>query len=160
MSRKRRIATGVVVALTTVLVGTAFALTSTKFTIGTAASYDFGGFGPGHPIPATIQIQAFTMAPGETIPWHFHKATSYVILERGTLTEEHAASPGHCESEELGGGAAFVEPPGAVHTVTNTGNEAAVIWWATVFPASDPIAPFTPSFKTGGVYPTDPPSCN
>ena len=160
MSRKRRITIGVVVALTTVLIGSAFALSNISFITGTVASYDFGSFGPGYPVPGTVQIQAFTMAPGETIPWHFHKAISYVVLERGTLTEEHAASPGHCESEELGAGAAFVEPAGAVHTVTNTGNEAAVIWWATVFPASDPVAPFTPSFKSGGVYPTDAPSCN
>ncbi len=134
MSRRRRIAAGVVVALTTVLVGTAFALSNISFITGTVASYDFGGFGPGYAVPGTVQIQAFTVAPGETIPWHFHKATSYVVLARGTLTEQHVAGPNQCESEEFGAGTAFVESPGEVHTVTNTGNNAAVIWWATVFP--------------------------
>jgi quercetin dioxygenase-like cupin family protein len=100
------------------------------------------------------------MAPGESIPWHFHKATSYVVLARGTLTEQHVAGPNQCGVEEFAAGAAFVEPPGALHTVTNTGNDAALIWWATVFPQSDGVARFTPSFKTGGVYPAEAPSCN
>jgi quercetin dioxygenase-like cupin family protein len=155
-----KIAGGTVAVALTILVGTAYALSSISFTTGAVASYDFGGFGPGYAVPATVQIQAFTVAPGETIPWHFHKATSYVVLARGTVTEQHVAGPNHCESEEVGAGSAFVEPAGAVHTVTNTGNNAAVIWWATVFPESDGVAPFTPSFKSGGVYPAEPPSCN
>ena len=100
------------------------------------------------------------MAPGETSPWHFHKATSYVVLLRGTLSEQHATSPTQCELEEFSARAAFVEPPGAVHTVTNPGPGVATIWWATVFPQSDGVAQFTPSFESGGVYPADAPSCN
>jgi quercetin dioxygenase-like cupin family protein len=160
MSRKRRIAASVVIALTTVMVGTAFALADISFTTGTTASYDFGAFGPGYPVPGTVQIQAFTLAPGESIPWHFHKATSYVVLARGTLTEQHAAGPHQCDSETFSAGTAFVEPPGAVHTVTNTGRGSVTIWWATVFPESDGVAQFTPAFKSGGVYPADVPSCN
>ena len=100
------------------------------------------------------------MAPRESIPWHFHKATSYVVLARGTLTEQHVSGPNQCDSEEVAAGSAFIEPAGAVHTVTNTGRGSALIWWATVFPESDGVAPFTPSFKSGGVYPADVPSCN
>jgi hypothetical protein len=81
-------------------------------------------------------------------------------VARGTLTEQHVAGPNECDSEQIGAGTAFVEPPGAVHTVTNTGNSAAVIWWATVFPQSDGVGQFTPSFKSGGVYPADIPICN
>jgi quercetin dioxygenase-like cupin family protein len=160
MSRKRRIATGVVIALTTVLAGTALALSDISFTTGTTASFDFGAFGPGYSIPGTVQIQAFIVAPGETIPWHFHKATSYVVLARGTLTEQHAIGPNLCETEEFSAGTAFVEPAGAVHTVTNTGRGAALIWWATIFPQSDGVVQFTPSFKSGGVYPGAVPNCN
>jgi len=160
MSRRRRIAAGVVIALTTVLVGTGFALSNISFVTGTTANYDFGGFGPGYPVPGTVQIQAFTVAPGETIPWHFHKATSYVVLLRGTLTEEHVSGPNQCASEEVSAGSAFVEPAGAVHTVTNTGREVAVVWWATIFPQSDGVVRFTPSFTSGGTYPADVPTCN
>ena len=160
MSRKQRIAAGMVMALTTVLVGTAFALADISFVTGTTANFDFGGFGPGFPVPGTVQIQAFTLAPGESIPWHFHKATSYVVLARGTLTEQHVAGNNHCDSEDVAAGSAFVEPAGAVHMVTNSGRGSALIWWATVFPESDGVAQFTPSFKSGGVYPVPAPACN
>jgi quercetin dioxygenase-like cupin family protein len=160
MSRKGRIAAGVVIVFATVLVGSALALSSISFTTGTTADFDFGAFGPGYPVPGTVQIQAFTMKPGETVPWHFHKATSYVVLVRGTLTEQHVLGGNQCHSEEVTAGAAFVEPPNAVHTITNTGNEAAIIWWATVFPQSDGVVPFAPSFRAGGVYPAAPPTCN
>jgi quercetin dioxygenase-like cupin family protein len=160
LSQKRKIAVGTMVGFLTILVGTALALSSISFTTGAVASYDFGSFGPGYAVPGTIQIQAFTMKPGDSIPWHYHKGVSYVILSRGTLTEQHVIAPNQCASEELTAGSAFVETPGLVHSVTNTGNEAAVIWWATIFPESDGIVQFTPAFKSGGVYPANVPNCN
>ena len=160
MSRKRKISGGIVLGLVAILAGTALALSDISFKIGTVAAYDFGSFGPGYPIPGTVQIQAFTMKPGDTIPWHYHKGASYVILQRGTLTEQHLLGPEQCASEDVTAGNAFVEPPGRVHTVTNTGNDVAVIWWATVFPKSDGIAQFSPEFKAGGVYPVDAPNCS
>ena len=159
MSQKRKISVGIVIALVTVLTGTALALSSISFNIGTIASYDFGGFGPGFPVPGTIQIQTFTLKPGDTIPWHFHKGVSYVILSRGTLTEQHLVAPGQCASEELTAGSAFVESPGEVHTVTNTGQDAAVILWATIFPKSDGIVQYNPEFKSGGIYLVTAPNC-
>jgi len=159
VSRKSKIALGMA-GLLTFMVGTALALSSVSFTTGTVSSYDFGSFGPGYAVPGTIQIQGFTMKPGDTIPWHFHKSLSYVILLRGSLTEEHITGPNECASEELTAGSAFAESPGVVHSVTNTGNSVAVIWWATVFPKSDGIVQFSPEFKTGGVYPASTPNCN
>ena len=160
MTRKRKISIGIATALMTVLTGTALALSSISFSTGTVASYDFGGFGPGFSVPATIQIQKFTLRPGETIPWHFHKGVSYVILAHGSITEKHEVGPDQCASEEATAGSAFVESPGLKHSVTNTGNGAAVIWWATIFPKSDGIVEFSPEFRSGGVYPVDPPNCN
>ena len=160
MSRQRKIALSLVVVLVTVLTGTAVALATISFTLGRVASYDFGSFGPGYPVPATMQFEAFTMKPGDTIPWHFHKATSYVVLARGILTEQHVVGPDQCASEELTAGSAFIEIPGEVHTVTNTGKDVAVIWWSTVFPKEDGIAQFSSEFKSGGVYPATAPNCN
>jgi quercetin dioxygenase-like cupin family protein len=160
LSRKGKISAGMVIALVIVLAGTALALSSISLNIGTVASYDFGGYGPGYPIPGTIQIQAFTMKPGDSVPWHYHKGVSYVILARGTITEQHIVGPNQCASEEVTPGSAFVESPGLKHSVTNTGNGAAVIWWATIFPKSDGIVEFSPEFRSGGVYPVDPPNCN
>src|SRR5262245_56786488 len=121
MSRIGKISVVVGLAFGTILAGTALALSTISFTLGTVAGYDFGSFGPGYPVPGTIQIQAFVMKPGDAVPWHYHKGASYVILERGTLTEQHVVGPNQCRSEELTAGNAFVEPPGLVHTVSNTG---------------------------------------
>jgi Cupin domain len=159
LSRKAMVSAVVAIVLVTALAGTAWALSNINLKLGTVASYDFGGFGPGYPVPGTIQIHTFTMNPGDALPWHYHKGVSYVILSRGTLTEQHLVGPDQCESEELSAGSAFVEPAGLIHSVTNTGNDAAVIWWATVFPQSDGIAQFSPSFQSGGVYPANPPHC-
>jgi Cupin domain len=156
MSR-RKILVGMV--LVTLLVGTALALSNISLRLGTVASYDFGGYGPGYPVPGTIQIHAFTMNPGDAVPWHYHKGVSYVILVRGTLTEQHAAGPEQCASEEVTAGSAFVESPGMVHNVVNTGNDVAVIWWATIFPKSDGIVHFSKEFKAGGVYLVNAPTC-
>ena len=159
MSQKRKISVGMVIALVTVLTGSALALSGVSFNIGTVASYDFGGFGPGFPIPATIQAQTFTLNPGETIPWHFHKGVSYVVLSRGTLTEQHVVGLGQCALEEETAGSAFVESPGQVHQVMNTGHDVAVISWVTVFPKRDGIVQFNPDFKSGGIYLVTAPSC-
>jgi quercetin dioxygenase-like cupin family protein len=160
MSRKRKIAAGVLISLVTLLVGSALALSNIALFLGTIPQYDFGVAGPGYPVPATVQIHAFTMKPGDTVPWHYHKALSYVILAHGTLTEEHLVGSDNCESEDFTTGSAFAESPGQIHTVTNTGNSVAVIWWATVFPKSDGIVEFAPGFKVGGVYPVPAPNCN
>lgn len=150
MSRKRKASIGVVVGLLTVLVGTALAISNIAFKLGTVASYDFGGYGPGYPVAGTIQIQGFRMQPGETVPWHYHKGLSYVILAHGTLTEQHLVGPDQCASEEVTAGSAFVESPGLVHSVTNTGKDVAVIWWSTIYPQSD---------GPGGIYPVKAPNC-
>jgi quercetin dioxygenase-like cupin family protein len=159
LSRKAMVSTAVAIVLVTALAGTALALANITLKLGTVASYDFGGYGPGYPVPGAIQIHAFTMNPGESLPFHYHKGVSYVILAHGTLSEQHLVGPDQCESEEVAAGSAFVESPGQVHNVTNVGNDLAVIWWATIFPKSDGIVRFTDQFKAGGVYPVAAPNC-
>ena len=160
MIRKRKLIVGTLIGLMTVLVGSAFALSNIALLLGTIPAYDFGIAGPGYPVPATVQVHAFTMKPGDAIPWHFHKGLSYVILAHGRITEEHLVGPDQCASEEFQRGSAFVESPGQIHSVKNTGNNVAVIWWATVFPQSDGVVEFAPGFKVGGVYPVPAPNCN
>ncbi|HKV77137.1 MAG TPA: cupin domain-containing protein [Candidatus Sulfotelmatobacter sp.] len=151
MSRKGKISLGVALGLVTILTGTALAISNIVFKVGTIASYDFGAYGPGYPVPGLVQIHGFRMQPGETVPWHYHKGVSYVILAHGTLTEQHLTGPDQCASESVPSGNAFVESPGLVHSVTNTGNTDAVIWWATIYPKSD---------GPGGIYPVAAPNCN
>src|ERR1041385_7571705 len=101
MSRRGKITVSVSLALLTVLAGTALAFSNIVFKLGTVATYDFGGYGPGYPVPGTLQIQGFRMNPGETVPWHYHKGVSYVILSHGSLTEQHVVEAHRCAS---GGG--------------------------------------------------------
>jgi quercetin dioxygenase-like cupin family protein len=124
----------VVLVMIVVLAATAFAF-STIFTFqGTVDNYDFGQYGG--PQPGTVEIQAFTMKPGDVIPWHLHKGLSYVILVHGTLAEQEF--DGTCRTPTLvEPGSAFVEPPGRVHRVSNPGPGSAIIYWATVFPQAD-----------------------
>jgi quercetin dioxygenase-like cupin family protein len=131
--------TGLAVCVMAALSATAIAF-STIFTVqGTVASYDFGDFGPGNPVPGTVEIQAFTMKPGDVIPWHYHKGLTYVIVVHGTVTEQEATEQNTCGPILTDGPAsAFVEPPGRKHTVTNPGPGAAIIYFATVFPKGDP----------------------
>lgn len=159
LSRKAKMSVAVAISVVTMLAGTALALSNISLKLGTVASYDFGGYGPGYPVAGTIQIHAFKMNPGDSIPWHYHKGVSYVILARGTVTEQHLSGPNQCSSEEVAEATAFVESPGQVHTVTNTGSNVAVIWWATIFPKSDGVVQFSREFKAGGVYPVNAPNC-
>ena len=105
MTRKRKLIVGTLIGLMAVLVGSAFALSNIALLLGTIPAYDFGIAGPGYPVPATVQIHAFTMKPGDAVPWHFHKGLSYVILAHGRLTEEHLVGPDQCVSEEFRGAA-------------------------------------------------------
>lgn len=169
MSSTRKIAGVTAVGVLTILAGTAFALSNISLTLGSLPGYDFGTVnlttGDTDPVgtrPATVQFHTFTVKPGEAIGWHYHKALAYVAIERGTLSEQHVNADGSCSGwVAFGVGSAFVEEPGDVHRVTNTGNSVAVVTWATAFPTEDGIVPVLPQFSVGGVYPPpNPPSCN
>jgi len=151
MNRKLLWKLGVVGLSVAGLAGLAFAF-SVLFTYqGTAAGYDFEGFGPGHDIPGTVEIQGFTLDPGEVVPWHYHKGLSYVVLGEGTLTEQELTKAGKCGSPRtFRRGAAFVETPGRIHTVTNSGTTTAILYWATIYPKGDP---------DGDTVFVDPPNC-
>ena len=152
LSPNVKISIAIAIAVAAVMVGTAFGVSNLLLQIGTISSYDFGGFGPGYPVPGSVQIQGLSLRPGDTVPWHYHKALSYVVLAHGTLTETHLIGANQCASEEVHGGDAFAESPNEVHTISNTGHDLAVIWWATVFPQSD---------GPGVIYPVNPPpTCN
>lgn len=152
MSRKK-IWIVVAIGLLTVLAGTAVAFSELSFASGTVDSVDFGGFGPGYPVAGTVVVEGFTMSPGDSVGWHYHKGLSYVIVLKGKVTEQELVGTNRCATHQGGAGRAFIEPAGRVHNVTNNGTETAVIWWATVFPKRDGL-------QTDGTYPVDPPNCN
>jgi|SoiMethySBSTD1v2_1073268.scaffolds.fasta_scaffold188732_3 quercetin dioxygenase-like cupin family protein len=170
MSTTRKIAAGAVIGVLTILAGTAFALSNISLTLGSLpGSYDFGtvnlttgGIDPVGTKPATVQVHTFTVKPGETLNWHYHRALAYVVIEHGTLSEQHINADGTCSAwVAFGVGSAFVEEPGDVHRVANTGKSEAVVTWATAFPTEDGVFRILPQFTVGGVYPPpNPPSCH
>jgi quercetin dioxygenase-like cupin family protein len=168
MTRKTKVALGSAAALLSILVGRAFGFSNVSFVLGAIPNppgYDFGqDTVSGNYIgvqPATVQLQTFVVKPGETFPWHYHKALAYVILERGTLSETHLNPDGTCSSPiTFTAGAGFIEEPYEVHSVSNTGKDSALITWATAFPQQDEILKIKPQFSIGGVTIVDsPPSC-
>jgi len=45
-------------------------------------------------VGSDVQARLFTLAPGETIPWHFHSSvTDWYFVLQGTLTIETGAPP-------------------------------------------------------------------
>ena len=64
-----------------------------------------------------VQARVFTLAPGDTIPWHFHRASAdhYFVLE-GLLTimTRHPE-----EARTIEAGSDFRILPGTAHLITN-----------------------------------------
>ena len=170
MSITRKVAGGAVVGILTILAGTAFALSNVSLTLGSVpGSYDFGTInlttGDVDHVgtkPATVQVHTFHVKPGEALGWHYHRGLAYVVIEHGALSEQHLNGNGTCAAwETFGTGSAFVEQPGEVHRVANTGKSDAVVTWATAFPTEDGVFQILPQFTVGGVYPPpNPPSCS
>lgn len=80
--------------------------------------------------PATVEVQALSLDPGEVVPWHYHVGLTYAVLASGTVTSTTACG----KTETFHAGAGFVESPGLIHTVKNVGSGEAVFYWATVYP--------------------------
>jgi quercetin dioxygenase-like cupin family protein len=68
-------------------------------------------------IGSDVQARLFTLAPGETIPWHFHSAVTdwYFVLE-GALSIE---TRGPADQRLLSVGGNFRIPPKTAHLIAN-----------------------------------------
>jgi len=68
-------------------------------------------------ISSEVQARLFTLAPAETIPWHFHSAVTdwYFVLE-GVLSIETRAPADH---RELIVGESYYIAPKTAHLVSN-----------------------------------------
>src|SRR5262245_40931463 len=68
--------------------------------------------------PATVTVQQRTIAPGESLPWHYHPGLAYLVMKRGTTL----ALEDGCGGQEIRiAGEAFEEIHGRVHRATNLG---------------------------------------
>src|SRR5215469_6998969 len=68
-------------------------------------------------VGSDVQARLFTLAPGETIPWHFHSSvTDWYFVLQGTLTIETGAPADH---QLLAMGGTYRIPPKTAHLVAN-----------------------------------------
>jgi len=67
-----------------------------------------------------VQARLFTLAPGETIPWHFHSAvTDWYFVLAGTLSIETRAP---ADRRELAIGETYHIAPKTAHLISNRSN--------------------------------------
>src|SRR5258708_34911216 len=68
-------------------------------------------------IGSDVQARLFTLAPGETIPWHFHSAVSdwYFVLEGALSIETRAPA----DRQLLAVGGTYRVPAKTAHLIAN-----------------------------------------
>lgn len=174
MTQKKKMALGILAVMAMAMAGFTAAVssqspapfktwyTTVSLVSGSGEPYDFGYDSVAQEQigvqPATYQIHTFILHRGAAVPWHYHKALSYVTIQSGTLGERHQNSDKTCSALEThSAGDGFSEPPEFVHEVVNVGQGDAVITWATAFPTSDPPLAIGPQFTVGGIYPVSAP---
>ena len=127
------------------LVAMLFAGTGVAFSLfsnieGSLASYDFPAI-PGRSAftaPATAEMVGFTLRQGEGVPFHYHEAPSFVIVTKGTLTEDDGCG----NIVTWGAGSAFTEEPGHIHQVYNEGPRVVSVYFSDIYPADSTDAIF------------------
>jgi quercetin dioxygenase-like cupin family protein len=68
-------------------------------------------------IGSDVQARLFTLAPGETIPWHFHSAvTDWYFVLAGALSIETRAP---ADRQLLAVGGTYRIPPKIAHLIAN-----------------------------------------
>jgi quercetin dioxygenase-like cupin family protein len=74
-----------------------------------------------------IAMAQITVNPGGSSGWHSHPGGAIIIVQAGTLTTYRAV--GHrCEATSYTAGQAFIERPGEVDQVLNTGSVPYVLY--------------------------------
>ena len=101
--------------------------------------------------PAGVTVRTLTIAPGESLQWHYHPGYAYNVIKSGTLTVEDG-----CGGEEtLLAGQAFEELDGRVHRAKNlSATEDVVIYNTFIIPQGLPTTRNIP----GNVRRCGPPS--
>jgi quercetin dioxygenase-like cupin family protein len=130
---KLRTRRGVVIAisLAVLLVGvTTYAAVTVILAVGTIEHSElFDG-------PATVTVRTLTIAPGESLQWHYHPGYAFNVVKSGTLTVEDGCG-GH--EETLTPGQAFEEMDGRVHRAKNlSATEPVVVYNTFIVPEGKP----------------------
>jgi quercetin dioxygenase-like cupin family protein len=126
-TRHRVVAICTAILLTAV---TAYAAVTVILAVGTIPQSElFDG-------PATVTVRTLTIAPGESLQWHYHPGYAYNVVKSGTLTVEDGCG-GH--EETLTPGQAFEEMDGRVHRAKNlSATEPVVVYNTFIVPSGKP----------------------
>jgi quercetin dioxygenase-like cupin family protein len=91
-------------------------LTNTLLAMGTNKS------GGTIPLKAgtNVAMAQITVTPGGSSGWHSHPGGAIIVVQQGSLTV-YASVDGQCQTKTYSAGQAFVERPGEVDQVINTG---------------------------------------
>jgi quercetin dioxygenase-like cupin family protein len=74
-----------------------------------------------------VVMAQITVNPGGSSGWHSHPGGAIVIVQAGTITTYHAAGR-KCEATTYTAGQAFIERPGEVDQVLNSGSVPYVLY--------------------------------
>jgi quercetin dioxygenase-like cupin family protein len=74
-----------------------------------------------------IAMAQITVNPGGSSGWHSHPGGAIIIVQQGTLTVYHSVDS-QCRTTTYSAGQAFIERPGEVDDVLNTGTIPYVLY--------------------------------
>jgi quercetin dioxygenase-like cupin family protein len=119
---------GIAGAITAVIVGPSTAtppsgLTNIALARGTDTSHgsvrlQFG---------TDVAMAQITVQPGGSAGWHSHPGGAIIVVQQGTLTV-YSPDEGRCKTTTYNAGQAFIERPGEVDNVLNTGTVPYVLY--------------------------------
>ena len=152
MKLKTRRGAVIAISVAVLLIGaTAYAATTVILAVGTNAETQlFDG-------PATLTVRTLTIAPGESLQWHYHPGYAYNVVKSGTLTvEDGCGGP----EETLTPGQAFEEMDGRVHRAKNlSATEPVVVYNTFIVPEGKPTTRNIPGNERRCGPPVDADEC-
>jgi quercetin dioxygenase-like cupin family protein len=80
-----------------------------------------------------VVMSQITVNPGGASGWHSHPGGAIIVVAQGTLTKYHASGGddrhgSRCEITNYSAGQAFIEAPGEVDQVINTGTAPYILY--------------------------------
>jgi quercetin dioxygenase-like cupin family protein len=75
-----------------------------------------------------VAMAQITVEPGGSSGWHSHPGGAIIIVKQGELTVYSPVGSGQCQATTYSAGQAFIERPGEVDQVINTGTIPYVLY--------------------------------
>ena len=152
MKLKTRRGAVTAISVAVLLIGvTAYAAVTVILAVGTIPHSElFDG-------PATVTVRTLTLAPSETLAWHYHPGYAFNVVKSGTLTVEDGCGG---EEETLTPGQAFEEMDGRVHRAKNLSTtEPVVVYNTFIVPDGKPTTRNIPNNERRCGPPVDVEEC-